>query len=212
MLAFVPFTGPIYDILMRSTLSQLAVVLGVGSFFIVIAFSIVTAGVACVLDDLDHGGQTSIGGAYRGIWRRLKDLFFGRLRADVIITLLGITIVGLPWAVNRLVRWAFVEWAVIIEDKSGRDALPASADTVRGHWWRTLGVSAVVVAIGLGTAPVLGLLMLLFTDWPLPTVNGVSSVLFLALVPWTAVALTLLYYDLKARGAEDASAGGAPPV
>jgi hypothetical protein len=201
-LALVPFTGPIYDIFMRSTLSQLAVVLGVGSFFIVIAFSIVTAGVACVLDDLDRGGRPSTAGAYRGIWRRLKDLFFGRLRADVIITLLGVTIVGLPFAINRLVRWAFVEWGVIIEDKSGRDALAASAETVRGHWWRTLGVAAVVVGIGLGTAPVLGLAMLLFTDWPLSTVNGVSSVLFLALVPWTAVALTLLYYDLKARKGE----------
>jgi hypothetical protein len=46
--------------------------------------------------------------------------------------------------------------------------------------------------------------MLLLTDWPLATVNGISSVLFLALVPWTGVALTLLYYDLKARQDADA--------
>jgi hypothetical protein len=197
--AVIPFTGPIYDILMRSTLSQLAVVIGIGSFFIVIAYSIVVAGVAHVIDELDHGGRASAIDAYSAIWRRVVPLFLSRLRADVIITALGATIIGLPWAVNRLVRWAFVEWAVMIEDSDHHAALNASSRTVEGCWWRTLGVAAILIAIGLGLAPFIGLAMLFVTDWPLATVNAVSSILFLALVPWTAVALTLLYYDLKAR-------------
>jgi hypothetical protein len=198
-LAFLPFTGPLYDIFMRSTLSQLAVVLGIGSFFVIIAFSIVAAAVADVMDDLDHGRQPSVTRTYRELWRNIADLFFARLRSGAIITLLGLTIIGLPWAIARIVRWAFVEWAVMVEEKRGREALEASAATVDGHWWRTLGVSAAVVAIGLGLGPIIGLALLLFTDWPLSTVNGVGSVLFLTLVPWTAVALSLLYYDLKAR-------------
>jgi ABC-type sugar transport system permease subunit len=184
---------------MRSTLSQLAVVLGIGSFFVIIAFSIVAAAVADVMDDLDHGRQPSVTRTYRELWRNIADLFFARLRSGAIITLLGLTIIGLPWAIARIVRWAFVEWAVMVEEKRGREALEASAATVDGHWWRTLGVSAAVVAIGLGLGPIIGLALLLFTDWPLSTVNGVGSVLFLTLVPWTAVALSLLYYDLKAR-------------
>jgi hypothetical protein len=197
--AVIPFTGPVYDILMRSTLSQLAVVIGIGSFFVVIAYSIVMAGVAHVIRELDLGGRASAIDAYRAIWRRIVPLFLSRLRADVIITALGVTIIGLPWAINRLVRWAFVEWAVMIEDSDHRAALDVSSRTVEGSWWRTLGVSAILIAIGLGLAPFIGLAMLFVTDWPLATVNAVSSIIFLALVPWTGVAITLLYFDLKAR-------------
>jgi hypothetical protein len=198
-LASLPGTGPIYDIFMRSTLSQLAVVIGIGAFFVIVAFGVVMAGVARTMDRIDRGEQPSIVDAYRAIGEHLPALFFSRLRAAVIITLIGLTIVGLPWAVQRFVRWLFVEWTVMIEGKRGREALEASADTVDGHWWWTFGASFVLITIGIGLAPLIGLALLLFSDLPLATINGIASVLYLALVPWTAIGLSLLYYDLKAR-------------
>ena len=151
------------------------------------------------MDDLEHGMRVRARDVYGALWHTLPALFVTRLRASVRITLLGVTIVGLPWAIRRLVQWAFAEWSVMVLQLRGKPALDASARLVEGQWWRTLGVGAVLVAIGLGLAPVVGLALLLFSDLPVTTVNVVSSLMFLALVPWTAVATTLLWYDLQAR-------------
>lgn len=198
--ANLPFTGPIYDLLMRSTLSQIAVSLGIGSLLLTIAFSAVMACVAHVMDELDQGARPSALDAFRALLANVSQLFLARLRVDVIVTAIGLTIIGLPWAIRRLVCWTFVEWTVMVERQRNREALRASAAIVEGRWWRAFGVAATVVAVGLGTAPLAGLVMLLLTSLPLTTINLISSVLFLALVPWTAIALALLYYDLKARG------------
>jgi hypothetical protein len=199
MVASLPFTGPISDILSRNPVSALAVTIGIGAFFVLIAYGLVMAGVAWMMDDLEHGMRVRARDVYGALWHTLPALFVTRLRASVRITLLGVTIVGLPWAIRWLVQWAFAEWSVMVLQLRGKPALGASARLVDGQWWRTLGVGAVLVAIGLGLAPVVGLALLLFSDLPVTTVNVVSSLMFLALVPWTAVATTLLWYDLQAR-------------
>jgi hypothetical protein len=98
-------------------------------------------------------------------------------------------------AIYLALRWGFLAQAVVIEGVRGWDARDASADAVRGNWWRTLGILIVVALIQLGpitlaSASALG---------P-PLLEGTVTALVGALVlPFAVAAQTLLYYDLKAR-------------
>ncbi|HEY8172843.1 MAG TPA: hypothetical protein VIH21_07130 [Dehalococcoidia bacterium] len=98
------------------------------------------------------------------------------------------------------IRWAFVAQAVVIERKKRWPALDASADTVRGYWWRTLGIIIVIALIQLGpislaTASALGPPLLEAT---------VTAFVGALVLPFAVAAQILLYYDLKSRKQPDA--------
>ena len=47
--------------------------------------------------------------------------------------------------------------------------------------------------------PVIGMLLVLLTSAALGFVNLISSIFYLALIPYAAIGLTLLFYDLKLK-------------
>jgi hypothetical protein len=95
------------------------------------------------------------------------------------------------------VRWTFLEQAILFDDASGSDARGVSARLVAGDWLRTLGFTMV---IGYGTValgPIVGMAVLLLTPAPVSIVNLISSMIYVTLVPYAAIAFTILYFDLK---------------
>ena len=52
----------------------------------------------------------------------------------------AITIIGLPFAIWKLVGWSFVEQEVLFTDKTMRESFHGSSDLVRGRWWHTVRV------------------------------------------------------------------------
>lgn len=94
-----------------------------------------------------------------------------------------------------LLRWTFFLQATVIEGKRHWAAFDASADTVRGSWWRTLGVLLGAAAVLLPTALIAQSAML-GPVWLEALVVPLVSALVL---PLSITAHTLLYYDLKAR-------------
>ena len=85
------------------------------------------------------------------------------------------------------------------------DELPAgaslrrSSELVRGHWWRTLGFTALVDALAVLSGPLLGVGLLLLTDHSLTFINLAASLVYTFTVPYAAIQLTLYYFDLEAR-------------
>jgi hypothetical protein len=106
-------------------------------------------------------------------------------------------LVLIPFAltVYLTVRWALHVQAVMIEQKSNWAALDASAEAVRGHWWRAFGVLFVSGALaGLVSS------MTVATAEAAPIVEAVVTAGVGALVlPFVVGAQTILYYDLQAR-------------
>lgn len=98
-------------------------------------------------------------------------------------------------------RWMFIQQVVMIEGKERWAALDASADAVRTHWWRTIGVLLVIVLM------VLGPTALAATSAAAPPLveAAVTSAAGALVLPFAIAAQTLLYYDLKARNAIDLS-------
>jgi len=144
---------------------------------------------------------------FRACWRGMRERFWRIVSALLLATLgifaLAITVVGLPFAVWKLVGWSFVGQEVLFTDKSLREAFRGSSELVRGRWWHALRVVAFLVAILFVAGPVLTL-GLIFTPLPFLAINLLGALIFSLLLPYVVIAQTLLYFDLQARAEEPA--------
>jgi hypothetical protein len=164
-----------------------------------VAMAVVSA-IVVVVVRLQVEGQPrpGFGAAFRGMGSRFWRVVGGRLLYYLGLYGLAITIVGIPFAINKFVAWAFVQQEILFEDRKVRPAFHASADLVRGRWWHSVRVLVFLFLVSVVTGPVLTF-ALIFTSLPLTWVNLLGSVIFALLIPYVALGETLLYLDLKAR-------------
>jgi hypothetical protein len=126
--------------------------------------------------------------------------------AAVLIAAAGIAAGALAFVIPGIwlaVRWAFVAQAVVADGARGVGALRASAALVDGAWWATCGRLIVLNLVGGAIALVTGI--------PAAVVDGGVAFVVLttigtaASVAYTAVAVTVLYFDRRARAATSAA-------
>jgi ABC-type sugar transport system permease subunit len=120
--------------------------------------------------------------------------------AIAMVLLLTITVVGIPFAIHRFVRWSLFAQAAILDERSATESLRRSSELVRGRWWRTFGFTVLVDALAVLSGPLLGVALLLLTDHSLNFINLAASLVYTFTVPFAAIQLTLFYFDLEARG------------
>jgi hypothetical protein len=115
--------------------------------------------------------------------------------------------------------YAFVAWfvsvqAAVIEGHRGTAALGRSRELVRGRWWRVFGISLLICAIpaiAAGTADI-GLRALAEQADSMGIYLAGRMVTDAAFYSFTALAATLLYFDLRAREEVPAPATPARPA
>jgi hypothetical protein len=139
---------------------------------------------------------------FRACWRGMRERFW-RIVASLLLATLGIflmaiTVIGLPFAIWKLVGWSFVGQEVLFTDKSLRESFRGSSELVRGRWWHAVRVVVFLVAILFVAGPVLTL-GLIFTPLPFLLINLLGALIFSLLIPYAAIGQTLLYFDLQAR-------------
>ena len=165
------------------------------------AAAVVGAAAVSLVRNLDRGAPTGFIDSFRALrpcfWRAV--LVQGLV--VVIVVLLFITVVGIPFAIWKFVDWQFVQQEVIFENRSIRKALRGSARAVRGRWWHTAIVVALLFIIEQVTAPVLTV-ALVFTTLPPVWIDVIGSFIYALLIPYVVVARTFLYFDVLAREAE----------
>lgn len=170
-----------------------------------VAYQLVSAAVIASLNSRDLGREIESGDALDIAQQRFGDVLGASIRATGIIVLLSITIVGLPWAIKRLVKWAFIIQSVIVDGQGGEPSLAYSESLVLGRWWVTAGrllVSGLVV----------GLPAVIVSQIILGAVPGVIGVIashatdFVAL-PFGIIVTTLIFFDLKQRRSGDDRTG-----
>ena len=171
---------------------------GVGGLF---ASVIATAAVAVILDELDAGRRILAGRAYRRVLRRWRSLTRGMATELGMVLLLTITVVGIPFAIHRFIRWSLFAQACMLDDLSATESLRRSSQLVKGRWWRTFGFTVLIDALAVLSGPLLGVGLLLLTDHSLNFINLAASLVYTLTVPYAAIQLTLYYFDLEARGA-----------
>jgi hypothetical protein len=142
---------------------------------------------------------------FRACWQAMRERFWRIVAALLLATLglflMALTVIGLPFAIWKLVGWSFVGQEVLFTDKSLREAFRGSSQLVRGRWWHAVRVVVFLVAILFVAGPLLTL-GLIFTPLPFLVINLLGALIFSLLIPYVVIAQTLLYFDLQARSEE----------
>ncbi len=170
----------------------------VAAFAYPAALAVVAAIVVIFMRLLVESQTASFGACWRGMRERFSRIVGALLLAILGIFLLAITVIGLPFAIWKLVGWSFVGHEVLFTDKSLRESFRGSSDLVRGRWWRAVRVVVFLSALLLVAGPVLTL-GLIFTPLPFLAINLLGALIFALLIPYAAIGQTLLYFDLQAR-------------
>lgn len=181
----------------QQSLSDL--LLGVG---MPVATALVSALVIVCIRDQVRGKEVGVSEAVLGTKQRFWRVVIARLLAMGGVALMALTIIGLPFALRYLVSWGFVQQEVLFTDKSIRDSFRTSADIVRGRWWRAVRTIVPLTLLLAIMGPLLGL-VLIFTPLPLLLINLIGSLVFALTIPLVTTGNTLLYFDLRARQAEE---------
>jgi hypothetical protein len=166
---------------------------------------VMAAATIVAMRQLVEWGRTGFAGAYREMLPRFWRVVGAQLLAIVAVFAMAITIVGLPFAAWKFIRWQFVQQEILFNDHGIRDAFRASSELVKGRWWLTLRVAGILWLISVTAGPVLGF-ALIFTNLSLFLINAIGTVVYALLIPYVAIGGTLLWFDLQARGEEGVQA------
>ena len=163
--------------------------------------------------------------AFRQVKLRFWNLFGSSLFYWLVAVLLGITIIGVPFAIYFFTRWGFYVQAVMVEETSATKAFRRSSELVKGAWWRVFGIMFAILLLSLmiqlilvtsstlifalsGIAGEIDLLDIIRqTMWgPHAEIEGVlhllhaiQSAISALTLPITAIGFTLLYFDRRIR-------------
>jgi hypothetical protein len=162
-----------------------------------VAFSLLAGAVAASLLEIDRGGRPTARGAYRTALDRIGSL--AAIIGWVAVTIAGltITVIGIPLALRKAVDWTFATPEAMIRGTGARDSLRASTQLVRGRWWRAAAFVAVLLGVGMVSGALVGVLLISATDLPLVAINVVASIVYMVVIPYCAIALTLERYSLS---------------
>ncbi|MGE0066239.1 MAG: hypothetical protein AB7T48_02700 [Solirubrobacterales bacterium] len=162
------------------------------------AQAVVAAVVIVLVRELAAGKQPGFVESWRAMGARFWRVVGAQLLATLGIIALAITIVGLPFAIYKLVGWRFVQQEVLFENKPFREAFRSSSDLVRGRWWHSVRLVLFLALFSVVVGPVVSF-ALIFTTLPLFWVNLLGALVFSLMIPYVALGDTLLYFDLQER-------------
>jgi ABC-type sugar transport system permease subunit len=188
----------------------------IGDLAAAFAGVLATGAIAAVLHEESDGQRLSAREAARRVRARLRPLAAATLIQYGVVLVLTLTIVGIPLAIHRFIRWSLFAQACMLDRRDGRGSLARSSRLVQGHWWRTFGFTVLVSMLSVVSGLAFGIALLLLTSQTLNFIDLASSLVYVLTVPFTAAALTLYYFDLEARGGAEpapaAVAAASPPA
>jgi len=112
--------------------SRLAIALTIGGLQELLSLILVAPAVIAAVGEIEAGRRPTFAVAYRHVFARIRPLVGGVARSVGIIVLLTLSVVGIPWAISRAVRWLFVSQAVLL-DGVGAQAAPAGHGVVHAE-------------------------------------------------------------------------------
>jgi hypothetical protein len=178
-----------------SLFAFLAVV--VGAALTLLGLGLVQAATACALVEVDAGRPIGPVDAYRLALRRIGPLL-GAIALFVLVWVaLSTTVVLIPVAVWLAVRWALAAPVVELEGLRPYPSLRRSAALVRGRWIRVASLVGVSAVIAIFTGPLLGALLIIFTEMPFAFLNIVAGIVYALLMPFVALVTAYVYFDAR---------------
>ncbi len=182
----------------------------VGALTQLLSVVIVSAALMLIITRIEDGDESiSAVDAYRGALDRLPILFEALARASVVVIGLGITIVGLPWAIRQYVRYQVATATIVFEDQTPVGALRRSSELIHGRkrWWHTALVVVTIQAAMAGLGALAGLSFLIVANGlPLAVYPAITSAAGALVLPYLAASTALLYGNVVAESQADPDA------
>ena len=173
-----------------------------GAFQQFIGWTIVTPAIVFAVAEIQAGRRPRVLACYRAALTRFWTIIRAAALASLIVLGLTITIIGIPWAVVKGVRWLFLTQAIMLRGSTWREARHVSQRAVIGYWWRTAALSgAIAIALGL-IAPLIGIVVLIWVFPSAVVANLVSGVIYALLFPLIGITMTLWFQRLEAAPAK----------
>lgn len=155
------------------------------------------------------GRPMTIAGAYEALGTGTLLVLVGVSFLAGIMVLIGLILLIIP-GIYLAVRFTVAAQAVVLERQGVTDSLRRSWNLVEGNWWRTFGIVLVVAILVSVLERIVGSIVGAAAGDVLGT--GLSTaVVGILIQPIQAIALTLLYYDLRIRREGGGAAGDPEP-
>ena len=187
------------DVTGESAGATVLLVVGIGTLLALTGLAFVDSATARALVELDAGREIGTIGSYRLAFERFRPLLAGLAFAVVVWVLLTATALLTPIAIWLAVRWLLLAQAVQLEATTGIRGLGRSTELVRGRWLRVGSLVGVSSVLALAVGPLLGALLILFTEAPLALMNVVAGVVYALAMPFVALVASYTYFDARAR-------------
>ena len=160
-------------------------------------------GYAAIIYFLGNSGQyPGILSLFRAVWPLIGKLWLTQLLVSLITTL-GFILLIVP-GIIFLTRYVFVPFIVILDHKSGREALAYSTSLVKGRFWAIFGR-------GLAISLFSWVLSFLVTQIDQPIIVGLLQIIFyITIGPLTTIYFYHLYQASKLEVDDLASRRPAP--
>jgi hypothetical protein len=174
-------------------------VVAVGTALTLLALGFVQMATAWALVEIDAGRPVGAFRAYRAAAGSLRSLFVALMIAVLAVLLFTGSLVLIPIAVWLAVRWALIAPAIELEGLSPFEALRRSGRLVRHKWLKVGSLTILGAAIALVVGPLLGALLILVTNAPLPIVDVVAGIVYAVTLPFVALTTAYVYFDMRVR-------------
>jgi hypothetical protein len=171
----------------------------VGLTLTLLGLALVQAATARALVEIDRGRDIGPIGAYRLAFRPARPLVGALVGAVAVWVLLNATVVLAPVAVWLAVRWSLLAPVAELEERTALGTLRRSAELVRGRWLRVGSLVGVGVLLALAAGPLVGALLIIFTDAPLALLNVVAGIVYALAMPFVALTTAYVYFDARVR-------------
>jgi hypothetical protein len=179
-----------------------------GGFTTIAPLVLVTMAVAAAIGDLAEERKPRLD------LRRLRAVLLPVVVAVGLSLLVQIlllaTVVGAVLALVVLVFTSLAIPACVLERLGGRAALRRSVQLVRHNIVRVFVVTITANGLALIAGPLLGLAVLFLENGTIALIDVISSLVYVAVLPYAAVVQTLLYFDVRRREAERQAAAPVP--
>ncbi len=157
--------------------------------------------VEAVADVRDGRADMSISETFAQGRAHLGSVLVAGLLAAVAITI-GLILLIVP-GLFLMTIWCLIVPVIVLESRSAGESFGRSRELVRGDGWNVFGLIVLVFLILIGAGIILGLLLSWLPGWLGSYIQSVVSNSITA--PFVAVALTLVYFELRGREAPEAT-------
>ena len=158
---------------------------------------LVTPAVVFTVLELQNGRRPGFRRAYRFAFSKAIVVIEASAISALVVIVLALSVVGIPWAVARLVRWMLLVQAIVLDHATWQSARGFSERAVAGRWWRTALIAAALTMLNSLLAPLLGLVVLIFVTPSEFVAQSVSSIVYAFLFPLVGIATTFWYQQRR---------------